>query len=305
MHSYKSRRGFTLIELLVVIAIIAVLIALLLPSVQAAREAAKRLECMTVLGNIYSAETSYRAQYGKYADNLEVLAPYLTNSQVASGQSNGLNYSVLSASQTAFVAQGTPAMPGLTASATCTVNEHDSIVCGATPGSDINRSAAFLLVFKRATLEMQRVIGLDTSGQLVPSIGPYLHNSDTATIIANMLTDPASGLVTAQAIFNYTGSEGTLNSFLSDVKADLALGFGGEDISLIPGIPVSTVTQTHAVCDIFNRGKIDVGDIRIISAGLNSQVVPNDPRDADYDGKITVNDARLCVVKCTNVNCAQ
>src|SRR6478609_3214525 len=41
----RSSRGFTLIELLVVIAIIAVLIALLLPAVQAAREAARRIQC--------------------------------------------------------------------------------------------------------------------------------------------------------------------------------------------------------------------------------------------------------------------
>ncbi len=41
----QRRSGFTLIELLVVIAIIAVLIALLLPAVQAAREAARRIQC--------------------------------------------------------------------------------------------------------------------------------------------------------------------------------------------------------------------------------------------------------------------
>lgn len=44
-RNLTPRRGFTLIELLVVIAIIAVLIALLLPAVQAAREAARRIQC--------------------------------------------------------------------------------------------------------------------------------------------------------------------------------------------------------------------------------------------------------------------
>lgn len=127
----KKYRGFTLVELLVVIAIVAILVGLLLPSVQSAREAARRIQCQNNLKqlglavlNFESAQRVFPASGwtqagpgnpdGKYVGWRTIVLPYLEQGNVQSLYQpslhwwNGTNLAVASIPIPTFLCPSVP-----------------------------------------------------------------------------------------------------------------------------------------------------------------------------------------------------
>jgi hypothetical protein len=97
--------------------------------------------------------------------------------------------------------------------------------------------------------------------------------------------------------FDKTYSVILANNTLTDYTIDSFSQESGAINKRDPNVPLP--------CDVNGDTKIDITDINAIVAARNTRVSgPNDPRDPDLDGLITVNDARMCVNRCTNARCA-
>ena len=132
-RNHCPRYAFTLIELLVVVAIIAVLISLLLPAVQSAREAARRVQCTNNMKQLSLSLHNYenangllppgRTSYPHLWSALAQLLPYMEQTYIY----NAINFSF-----PPITVAGTPGDANMTAVAT----QPSSFLCPSDPKSD-------------------------------------------------------------------------------------------------------------------------------------------------------------------------
>ena len=117
-----------------------------------------------------------------------------------------------------------------------------------------------------------------------------LRSADTTTDLA---TRPFQAVGNGSAFTGQTGR-----------YAEVRVTLNANPLNESPVVYDLTLKSAITSCDVNTDGKVDISDINLIRSAIGQTPVSNDPRDPTGDGKITINDVRACVLKCTNANCA-
>ena len=260
----EPRAGFTLVELLVVIAIIGVMAGLLLPAIQQAREAARRMNCSSHLRQIALAVINYETTY-------HVLPPGVIVNLDASNTANngawGVHGRILP-----FIEQ-----------------QNVAILC------DVNKAWDNQMAIDYVRLPIYQCPS-DPNAQLIrvstgkPSIFPINYGVNYGTwMVYNPLTqEPGDGLFYPNS-FLLTAAilDGQSNTLLvSEVKAwQPYFRNGGTPTVTPPGDPAALVAISQSGSTFKDTGHTEWPDGRVHHTGFTATLPPNAKVLANVNGK--------------------
>ncbi|MCM3900158.1 MAG: prepilin-type N-terminal cleavage/methylation domain-containing protein [Pyrinomonadaceae bacterium] len=212
----SGEKGFTLIELLVVIAILTVLPGVLLPAIQAAREAAAHNEASANVNQLIIASQGYRNRRGSYPRRVEDLIGWnLTplDPEVARGKKNGYLFGMVESDQDHCQIEAKPEYPGITGAlnmgAVVTSNNVGSYhnvrsyqILSA--GADETRERVVNNIRAKAAETVVRLLNFDNSA--TSQVRGYVESPDTINGVFNALDSDDDGRVSVEEILTSSSS---------------------------------------------------------------------------------------------------